>query len=258
LRCRKQVLGWTTARLCSPQAANRWTRLLAAGLWQRWLVGPRVAEVLLPGSPTCTRAAHTRSRPSGLWGLSARVNSPTRARRTRGTSPGAMLARAAVASRVARTPPSARLRRQHRRQAAGPRGVTFGCPTFSHDVGVRICGRTLKSRRRTSTGASELKDIDAAATQPAVAPEGIEVGRLTCATVGQTAQPAHPGSIRRSMMATSSYSLLTSWPHGRASQDQGCSRFLPSRVARSLLSAYMPAAAGDAPSQPVRRSSACR
>ena len=102
LRFLKQILGWTTARLRSPQVANHWTRLLAAGLWQRWLVARVWLGCSSLGSPTCTRAAHTRSRPSGLWGLSARVNSPTRARRTRGTSPGAMLARAAVASSVAR------------------------------------------------------------------------------------------------------------------------------------------------------------
>jgi hypothetical protein len=44
----KQALGWTRVRLRSPQAADRWSWLLAAALWQLWLVRPLVAEVHLP------------------------------------------------------------------------------------------------------------------------------------------------------------------------------------------------------------------
>jgi hypothetical protein len=44
----KQDLGWTTIRPRSPQTADRWSWLLAAGLWQLWLARPLVAEVRLP------------------------------------------------------------------------------------------------------------------------------------------------------------------------------------------------------------------
>src|SRR5207244_3414860 len=33
----KQALGWTTVRPRAPAAADRWSWLLAAGLWQLWL-----------------------------------------------------------------------------------------------------------------------------------------------------------------------------------------------------------------------------
>ena len=155
--------------------------------------------------------------------------------------------------RCARTPRSARLRRHHRRHAARPRDVTVGCPNFSHDVGVRICGRTLNARRRTSTGASELKDIDAAATQPAVAAERIEAGRLNCATVEQTAQPAHPGSIRQSMMA--SLVLLAPDLLAPRSSVAGSRLLEASTIPAGALHARP---AGDAPIPPLWRASACR
>src|SRR5581483_9048292 len=40
----KQHLGWTTVRPRSPLAADRWSWLLAAGLWELWLARAFVAE----------------------------------------------------------------------------------------------------------------------------------------------------------------------------------------------------------------------
>jgi hypothetical protein len=85
----KQVLGWTTVRLRSPQSADRWSWLLAAGLWQLWLARALVAEVRLPWDHPLPPEHLTPGRVRRAFaGLLGRVNSPTRAPRTRGKSPG--------------------------------------------------------------------------------------------------------------------------------------------------------------------------
>jgi hypothetical protein len=44
----KQTLGWTTVRLRHPEAADRWTWLIAGTCWQLWLARALVSDVRLP------------------------------------------------------------------------------------------------------------------------------------------------------------------------------------------------------------------
>jgi DDE superfamily endonuclease len=85
----KQTLGWTTVRPRNPEAADRWSWLIAGACWQVWLARPLVGEVRLPWE---------HPRPDGLVtpgqvhrhfnGILLRVGTPARAPRTRGKSPG--------------------------------------------------------------------------------------------------------------------------------------------------------------------------
>jgi hypothetical protein len=85
----KQTLGWTTVRPRHPEAADRWTWLIAAACWQLWLARPLMSEVHLPWE---------HPRPDGLitpgqvhrhfTGILVRVSTPARAPRRRGKSPG--------------------------------------------------------------------------------------------------------------------------------------------------------------------------
>ncbi|MBV9174043.1 MAG: transposase [Chloroflexi bacterium] len=85
----KQTLGWTTVRPRHPEAADRWTWLIAAACWQLWLARPLMSEVRLPWE---------HPRPDGLitpgqvhrnfTGILVRVSTPARAPRRRGKSPG--------------------------------------------------------------------------------------------------------------------------------------------------------------------------
>ena len=85
----KQTLGWTTVRTRNPEAADRWSWLIAGACWQLWLARPLVSEVRLPWE---------RPRPDGLvtpgqvqrhfTGILVRVGTPARAPRKRGKSPG--------------------------------------------------------------------------------------------------------------------------------------------------------------------------
>jgi hypothetical protein len=85
----KQTLGWTTVRPRSAHAADRWSWLIAAACWQLWLARPLVCEVRLPWE---------HPRPDGLvtpgqvhrrfTGILVRIDTPARAPRTRGKSPG--------------------------------------------------------------------------------------------------------------------------------------------------------------------------
>src|SRR5919199_708677 len=119
----KQSLGWTTVRLRSPQAADRWTWLLAAGLWQLWLIRPLVAEVRLPWDHPAAPEQLTPGRVRRAFGsLLVRLSSPARAPRSRGKSPGRRPGqtcgpreRFAV---VRRTPAKARDRHRNRRRSA--------------------------------------------------------------------------------------------------------------------------------------------
>lgn len=85
----KQDLGWTTVRPSAPASADRWSWLLALGLWQLWLARPLVADRRLPWErPTePTRLSPGRVR-RAVGGVLARLGSPTRAPRRRGISPG--------------------------------------------------------------------------------------------------------------------------------------------------------------------------
>ena len=85
----KQTLGWTTVRPRNPEAADRWSWLVAGACWQLWLARPLLAEVRLPWE---------HPRPDGLFtpgqvhrhftGILVRVGTPARAPRKRGKSPG--------------------------------------------------------------------------------------------------------------------------------------------------------------------------
>jgi hypothetical protein len=85
----KQTLGWTTVRPRHPEAADRWTWLIASACWQLWLARPLVGEVRLPWE---------RARADGLvtpgqvhrhfTGILLRVSTPARVPHRRGKSPG--------------------------------------------------------------------------------------------------------------------------------------------------------------------------
>ncbi len=85
----KQDLGWTTIRPRSPAAADRWTWLLAVGLWQLWLARALVADQRLPWEAPCAPARLTPGRVRRVFGaLLLRVGTPARPPRVRGKSPG--------------------------------------------------------------------------------------------------------------------------------------------------------------------------
>jgi hypothetical protein len=85
----KQTLGWTTVRPRHPEAADRWSWLMAGACWQLWLARPIVRDVRLPWE---------HPRPDGLVtpgqvqrhfsGILVRVGTPARAPQQRGKSPG--------------------------------------------------------------------------------------------------------------------------------------------------------------------------
>jgi hypothetical protein len=119
----KQSLGWTTVRLRSPQAADRWTWLLAAGLWQLWLVRPLVAEVRLPWDTKLAPEQLTPGRVRRAFGsLFVRLSSPTRAPHSRGKSPGRQLGQTCGPRQrfpvVRRTPANTSHRPRNRRHSA--------------------------------------------------------------------------------------------------------------------------------------------
>ncbi len=85
----KHDLGWTTIRPRQPHAAEMWTWLLAAGLWQLWLARGLIADCLLPWEhpvplPRLTPGRIRRS----FAGLLVDVGSPARPPKIRGKSPG--------------------------------------------------------------------------------------------------------------------------------------------------------------------------
>jgi hypothetical protein len=88
-RFAKQDLGWTTVRLQDPAAADRWTWLVAAAVWQLWLARELVADRRLPwerpADPACLSPGRVRRVVGGfLAGLVRRSRVP----QPRGKSPG--------------------------------------------------------------------------------------------------------------------------------------------------------------------------
>jgi hypothetical protein len=85
----KQTVGWTTIRPRAPQTADRWSWLLAAGLWQLWLARALVADAHLPwerpAAPGALSPGRVRRACSGLF---RRLGTPARPPRPRGKSPG--------------------------------------------------------------------------------------------------------------------------------------------------------------------------
>jgi hypothetical protein len=85
----KQDLGWTTPRLGAPAAADRWSWLLAAALWELWLARAQVTDARLPWERPVevTRLSPGRVR-RGMAGLLLSLGTPARAPRPRGKAPG--------------------------------------------------------------------------------------------------------------------------------------------------------------------------
>lgn len=111
----KHHLGWTTVRPSHPQAADRWTWLLALALWQLWLARPLVADQRLPWERPLPPHRLTPARVRrALAALFPHVGTPARPVRTRGKSPGRHLGH--------RPPPRPRFPTALRRQNARPNG----------------------------------------------------------------------------------------------------------------------------------------
>ncbi|MPZ14651.1 MAG: hypothetical protein GEU73_09560 [Chloroflexi bacterium] len=85
----KRSLGWTTIRPRAPEAADRWSWLIAAVFWQLWLARSLVADARLPWEPAlpADRLSPGRVR-RAFPGLLVKLGTPARAPKPRGKSPG--------------------------------------------------------------------------------------------------------------------------------------------------------------------------
>ena len=88
-RFAKQALGWCTIRPRRPTAADRWSWLISAALWQVWLAKPLLAELRMPWE----RGAHSgHVTPGqvrrGFMRFLSTLGTPARVARMRGKSPG--------------------------------------------------------------------------------------------------------------------------------------------------------------------------
>lgn len=85
----KQTLGWTAIRPRAPAAADRWSWLLAAGLWQLWLARLVVADARVPWERAVAPARLSPGRVRRAFGgLLLGLGSPARSPRPRGKAPG--------------------------------------------------------------------------------------------------------------------------------------------------------------------------
>jgi hypothetical protein len=84
----KQDLGWTTIRPRAPASADRWSWLLAAGLWQLWLAREVVADARLPWERVPVDALSPGRVRRGFGGLLLSLGTPARPPQPRGKSPG--------------------------------------------------------------------------------------------------------------------------------------------------------------------------
>jgi hypothetical protein len=84
----KQTLGWTTIRPRAPQTADRWSWLLAAGVWQLWLARDLVGDPHLPWEPAQPAALSPGRVRRGFAGLLLVVGTPAIPPQARGKSPG--------------------------------------------------------------------------------------------------------------------------------------------------------------------------
>lgn len=85
----KQHLGWTAPHLRSPQAADRWSALLASALWELWLARRQVVDARLPWERPTDPARLSPGRVRrGMAGLLAILGTPAQPCQPRGKSPG--------------------------------------------------------------------------------------------------------------------------------------------------------------------------
>jgi len=85
----KQSLGWTAIHPRSPQTADRWSWLLAAGLWELWLARALVADQRLPWEHPPVAGALSPGRVRrGCAGLLLALGTPARPPQPRGKAPG--------------------------------------------------------------------------------------------------------------------------------------------------------------------------
>lgn len=85
----KQDLGWTAVRPRDPEAADRWSWLLALAWWQLWLARGLVADQRLPWERPLPEARLTPGRVQRSVGaLLAAMGTPARGVRPRGKPPG--------------------------------------------------------------------------------------------------------------------------------------------------------------------------
>jgi hypothetical protein len=85
----KQTLRWTTPKLRSPDAADRWTWLLILAYVQLRLARSAVADVRLPWQPPLPAQRRTPARVRrGFWYLLTRLGSPANIPKPSGRSPG--------------------------------------------------------------------------------------------------------------------------------------------------------------------------
>lgn len=87
----KQDLGWTTIRPRSPHTADRWSWLLAAGVWQLWLGRQAVSDRRLPWERAVVGYLSPGRVRRGVGGLLLILGTPARPPRPRGKSPGRQL-----------------------------------------------------------------------------------------------------------------------------------------------------------------------
>jgi hypothetical protein len=89
VRFLKQALGWTSVRPRAPTAADRWSWLLAAALWQLWLARALVADRRLPWERPLAPERLTPGRVRrALPAVLAALGTPARPVRRRGNAPG--------------------------------------------------------------------------------------------------------------------------------------------------------------------------
>jgi len=85
----KHDLGWTAVRPAHPHAADRWSWLLALGLWVLWLARPLVADQRLPWERPLPTDRLTPARVRRACGsVFLRLGTPARPVKPRGISPG--------------------------------------------------------------------------------------------------------------------------------------------------------------------------
>ncbi len=91
-RFAKRSLGWTTIRPRTPEAADRWTWLIAAIFWQLWLARALIADRRLPWERPLPAERLSPGRVRRAFpGLLVAVGTPARAPKPRGKAPGRRL-----------------------------------------------------------------------------------------------------------------------------------------------------------------------